>query len=181
MKKILKIKKNIGFVLLFAVTLAAIILSITLGITNIAYNEVRFSSNARDTNDAFFAADSGLECASLYDVDTSDFSLPSTTEYAFLPYNSPFHHLASITCNGNSSIVITPIPSNYSSSPISYTFVVPKLGARGNSCAIVTVKKTDTAGGDVTSSKGYNNDASDNCDGTSSSRLEREVHTTILP
>ena len=52
-----------GFVMLFAVTLSAILLSIALGVTNIAFKEVRFSTNARDTNDAFFAADTGAEYA----------------------------------------------------------------------------------------------------------------------
>ncbi|MBI2627475.1 hypothetical protein HYW72_00935 [Candidatus Nomurabacteria bacterium] len=59
-----KVKKNSGgFVMLFAVTLSAILLSIALGISNIAFREVRFSTNARDTNDAFFAADTGAENA----------------------------------------------------------------------------------------------------------------------
>ena len=52
-----------GFVMLFAVTLSAILLSIALGVTNIAFKELRFSTNARDTNDAFFAADTGIENA----------------------------------------------------------------------------------------------------------------------
>ena len=57
---ILKIKKNKGFVLIFAVTLAAILLSIALGISQIALKEIKFGTSAKDTNDAFFAADTGL-------------------------------------------------------------------------------------------------------------------------
>src|SRR3989338_669621 len=52
-----------GFVILFAVTLSAILLAMALGISNIAFKEVRFGTNARDPNDAFFAADTGLECS----------------------------------------------------------------------------------------------------------------------
>lgn len=58
-----KIKKNKGFVLLFAVMLSSIILAITLGIANIALKEVKFSISAKDANDAFFAADAGEEQA----------------------------------------------------------------------------------------------------------------------
>ncbi len=54
-------KSNMGFVMLFAVTLSAILLSIALGVANIAFREAKFSANARDTNDAFFAADTGIE------------------------------------------------------------------------------------------------------------------------
>ena len=56
-----KIKKNKGFVILFAVTLAAIVLSIALGVSEIALKELKFSTSAKDTNDAFFAADTGIE------------------------------------------------------------------------------------------------------------------------
>lgn len=59
-KKIIKIK-NSGFVLLFAVTLAAILLAIALGVSNVAFRELKFSTSAKDSNDAFFAADSGAE------------------------------------------------------------------------------------------------------------------------
>ncbi|MEI7709525.1 MAG: pilus assembly PilX N-terminal domain-containing protein [bacterium] len=62
-KIILKIKNKKGFVIIFAVTLSAILLAIALGVSNIALKEIRFGTNARDTNDAFFAADTGLEQA----------------------------------------------------------------------------------------------------------------------
>ena len=58
-KKIKKLKS--GFVILFAVTLSAILLSIAVGVTNIAFKELKFGTNARDANDAFFAADTGME------------------------------------------------------------------------------------------------------------------------
>ena len=50
-----------GFVILFAVTLSAIFLSVALGISDIALKELKFSTSAKDTNDAFFAADTGVE------------------------------------------------------------------------------------------------------------------------
>ncbi|HEV7424440.1 MAG TPA: hypothetical protein VGO21_04595, partial [Candidatus Paceibacterota bacterium] len=82
MKKIIKIIKNkgsapyeakgfrSGFVILFAVTLASIILAVTLGAINVALKEIKFSTNAKDTNNAFFAADVGVECAEYYDKST---------------------------------------------------------------------------------------------------------------
>jgi hypothetical protein len=61
-----------GFVLLFAVTLAAILLSIALGVSNIALKEVKFSTSAKDTNDAFLATDTGIEKALFKDKPNAD-------------------------------------------------------------------------------------------------------------
>ncbi|MEK7081105.1 MAG: hypothetical protein AAB902_01830 [Patescibacteria group bacterium] len=58
-----KIKKNKGFVILFVVTLSSILLAIALGAANIALKEIKFGTSAKDTNNAFFAADSGAELA----------------------------------------------------------------------------------------------------------------------
>lgn len=75
-----KTKKNKkGFVLLFAVTIAAIMLAIALGVADIALKEIKFSTSARDTNEAFFAADTGIEYAFLRDKGSASFfSLLST-------------------------------------------------------------------------------------------------------
>jgi hypothetical protein len=54
--------------------LAAIFLSIALGVASVALREINFSTSAKDTNDAFFAADSGIEQA-LYNDKTSGFYL----------------------------------------------------------------------------------------------------------
>ncbi len=59
--KILQKNREAGFVLLFAVTLASLLLAIALGVANIALKEVKFGTNARDANEAFFAADTGIE------------------------------------------------------------------------------------------------------------------------
>ena len=79
-----------GFVMLFAVTLSAILLSIALGVTNIAFKELRFSTNARDTNDAFFAADTGAEYALFEDIKNSSYQVfPGVrTKYSPSPINN---------------------------------------------------------------------------------------------
>ena len=50
-----------GFVILFAVTLSSVLLAIALGVANISLKEIKFGTSAKNTNDAFFAADSGIE------------------------------------------------------------------------------------------------------------------------
>ena len=65
-----------GFVILFAVTLSAIFLAIALGISNIALKELKFSTSVKGTNDAFFAADTGVEKA-LFDDKVSGTCTPA--------------------------------------------------------------------------------------------------------
>ncbi len=72
-----KIKKNSGFVILFAVTLSAIVLAIALGVASVALKEVKFGTSARATNDAFFAADTGIEYVLFKDKDPTFYPMPA--------------------------------------------------------------------------------------------------------
>jgi hypothetical protein len=143
-------KKNRGFVILFAVILSTIILSITLGVTNIALKEIKFGTSAKDTNNAFFAADTGAECALLNDKSTGS---------AFVS-SSP-----TITCN-NSSILVTENPTSV------WNFTISGLGDGGQGCAKVIVDKSTSLISII--SKGYNvGDVS--CNSTNTGRVEREL------
>lgn len=77
-----RIKKNSGFVLLFAVTLSAILLSVALGVSSIAEKEIKFGTSGRDTNNAFFAADTGIESVLVKDKSGSSSYLLLDTENA---------------------------------------------------------------------------------------------------
>lgn len=81
-----KIQKNKGFVILFAITISSIILAIALGVANIAQKEVKFSTGARETNEAFLAADSAIEYALFQDKDPMNYPAPAsgTQSWAFV-------------------------------------------------------------------------------------------------
>ena len=144
-------KKNKGFVLLFVIVISSIILAITLSIANISLREIKFGTSARDTNNAFFAADVGSECALFNDKSTQN----------KFPLAGP---AVAITC-ANVSIMPT-----FSSGV--YGFTVVNLGSTGQSCAKVTVDKSVSPVSII--SKGYNiGDAS--CNSSSSSRVERQL------
>ncbi len=66
--KLLAISSSGGFVALFTVLIAGIILTMAIGIANVTYKELVLSSEARDANIAFFAADTGAECALYWDI-----------------------------------------------------------------------------------------------------------------
>ncbi len=151
--KYYKAHKQRGFVILFAVTLSAILLAIALGVGNVAENEVRFGTSARNTSNALAAADTGIECALFYDRSSAALNA--------------FTGTASMSCSGSA---ITPLASG------SYwTFVVPPQGAV-RSCSKVSVDKTDPLK-TIIISKGYNTgDAT--CNSTDPNRVERELKVT---
>ena len=72
-----KYSRQGGFVILFSVTLSAILLSIALGIASIAIKEVKFGTNAKDTNEAFFAADTGIESVLFSDKGSGSSFVPN--------------------------------------------------------------------------------------------------------
>ncbi len=150
-----------GFILLFAVTLSAIILSITLGVANITYKEVSFSTSARDSNDAFFAADTGAECALFYDK-------LGNTSFPIDGVGAP----ASINCAGRTATVASAV----NGSGASYSFIIHSMGSLNTACAKVNiVKNTTESPAKVTiTSTGYNV-GDESCISTNSRRVEREL------
>ncbi len=145
-----------GFVILFAVMLSSILLAIGLGVSNIAFREVKFGTSAKDANDAFFAADTGVECALLNDKEgMSLFSDTST----------------GVECLGTTINFIQ-------NASTFWTFNIVVLGSNGRSCAQVRVDKDITLGTTIIVSKGYSSD-DQNSDNTScnpsSNSLEREL------
>lgn len=150
-----KIKKNNGFVILFAVTLSSIFLAITLGIANIALKEVSFGTGVRDANDAFFAADIGAECALFND---------KTDSNSFLP---PPDGSGTVQCLGGNIALIGSYPS--------WSFTISGLGGSDQSCAKVSVVKN--GGSPATTAivaKGYNI-GDGNCNSANQNRVERQI------
>jgi len=69
MKNFLPQKNNAGYTLLFAVLFSSLVLSIGLSILNISQKETILSSSGIDSQQSFFAADTGIECARYWDSD----------------------------------------------------------------------------------------------------------------
>jgi hypothetical protein len=129
-----KKNKQDGFVLLFTIMISSIILAITLGVANISNKEIKFGTNAKETNDAFFSTDTGAECALYND------KIASTS---FLEVGSS----GTVECLGNTFTLNGSYPV--------WDFVVSGLDNSGQGCVKVIVDKTDVASTIVTA-KGYN-------------------------
>ena len=164
-----------GFALLFVVILSSIILSIAIGIANIALKEVNFSTSAKDTNDAFFAADVGAECALFYNKNIR-------IDDDFLP---------AVDCNdtGSGPVSVTPDTSN-PDIPF-WSFTLSSLGSNnsggfGQGCASVTITKNRIGNQRAIPpippytkiiSRGYNIASGSNCTPLSRS-VQRELDVT---
>ncbi len=152
-----KIKKNKkGFVMLFAVVISSMILAIALGISDIAMKQFQFSNSLKEANQAFFAADVGVECALYFDAMT-----PS----AYGELNPP----QPTECAGNVVDV--------SSVDVSWSFSLVGLGADGKSCANVSFSRFNTPPFVTIVSSGYslNADNTNTSCLSSSLSLEREL------
>jgi hypothetical protein len=109
-----KQSRESGVALLFVILLTSVLLLVAIGITNISYRETTFSIEAQDSDRAFFAADTGIECGLYLD-----------NRGVFGPAG-----LGSYTCAGTSPYIVATAPI--------FHFVLP-LGPR--QCVEVDVNK----------------------------------------
>ena len=148
------IKKNKGFVILFSVVLSSAIFALALGVASISFKEIKFGTITKETNSAFFAADTGAECALYHDGG------------AINRFISPDLG-GQIACAGTN---ITPVFSG-DTNAWAYNFTIINLGNTSQGCAKVTINKTPTTTSII--SKGYNNGGSSCTQGSSS--VERQI------
>jgi Tfp pilus assembly protein PilX len=126
-----KINNEKGIAILFAILMTSVLLLVALGITQISYKELLFSIETRDSNKAFMAADTGVECA-MYMDSTRAFTGTSS---------DPFY------CHGQ--LVVSSTPDN-----INFQFSLP---ITANSCAQVYINKAAGTGTSTQiDSYGYN-------------------------
>jgi len=141
-----------GFALFLSVVITGTLLVIATGMVALAYKQSVITSSARDSQHAFYAADSALECALYWDVKnptgTSAFD-PSTgtTINCFRDANNSSNQWV-VGGSSASSFTMTFLPDPY--------------------CATVSVTKSGT--NTTINSKGYNT-----CDSSNPRRVERAV------
>ena len=147
-------KRSGGFVILFTVIIAVIVLAIALGVSNVAVKEALLSAPAKEGQIAFFAADTGLECALYWDIQQDSFNIDN-------PATDP------VNCASGVNFVSIANP---------YAFFVDILDSGAYRCALVTVDKQFIGqdGGEYTNiqSRGYNKKCSATSAANAVERLE---------
>lgn len=183
-----------GFTLLFAVLISTLVVSISATITSIALRQTILSGTSKESQYAFYAANTALDCAQYLDTkslsvaNTFVFPAPGTSELTILS-GSPL--VNEIACSGVNIITgagngltpteNTPWDQDYEAGITTFKIkitnqaggAIPNLPAY-NYCADVTVTKTyDSMTGIVTTrleARGYNT-----CDLNSKRRVERSL------
>ncbi len=148
-------KSHKGFVALFTVLIAAVVLSMAVGIASIALKQIVLTASATDANKSFYAADTGIECALYHDIKGP----PGGTFEA--------GSLSTFNCSG-SSIATADIDGTGNFEE----FAVP-VGPNSEYCAYVSVDKIGVSGTRVVS-KGVNVP----CGGESPRLVERAIQVT---
>ncbi len=189
----LKNKKNIlkekGFTLLFAVLVSTLIISISATVISIALRQTIISGTSRESQFAFYATNTALECAFYWDVIGVEGAITGVVFPAPSETRINASESADITCSGGNIVTGDGFDAAYADKPwdtstpnettifLEIKDVSGEFVSDGTSgtflksvCAQATVTKSESGGVITTtiSAKGYNT-----CDLTSPRAVER--------
>ncbi len=146
-----------GFTLFVAIVVMGTLLLISTGVINLAVKQALISSSGKESQLAFYAADTGMECALYWDVKSP------TGHSAFATSTG-----ATITCNQDANNPANQwVVGGSTASTFSYITFLPSPA-----CARVTVTKNPDNTTKI-ESFGYNT-----CDSANARRVERAVRAT---
>lgn len=153
-----QLKNNKGFAILFAVLLASFLVTLGISIFSISLKEIQITTSIRDSQIAFYIADSARECALYWDVKVED-SFPSKITCSDSEEDCNLDR--TITCNGTSVLLnFTKIGTD------NYTMLIPKYpffqaSSTSSSTPIASIKITKEVSENniktTIESYGYNN------------------------
>ncbi len=146
-----------GFTLFIAIVITGTLLLVSVSIISLSVKESFLSASVRESQSAFYAADTGAECAIFWDIKNPSQSSAFGTSTPIVP----------ISCLGAS---VTPSRSAVINNNATSTFQLNN--AQESSCAIISVAKTND-GKTKIESLGYNT-----CSLTNPRRVERAVRVT---
>lgn len=112
-----------GFTLLVAIILSSVMLALALALLDVTYKQVLLSSTAKQSQFAFYAADSALECVLYYDQ-------------RFDAFGTNPNHVSTVSCNGQ-DISFT----STGATPKVTTFTIPCAAGAGTEQARVEIYK----------------------------------------
>lgn len=166
-KQKLKKKYNQGIAIYMAVTITAALVLVSFAIINLVLKQISISSVARDSVAAFYAADSGIECALYWDLKNP--TNPTRSAFSTTTPTQTF-----VSCN-NQSIPISVITG--ATTTFSFTLPAPE-----SYCVTVGVFKKYSGSLPVTQieARGYNSGtvSGTSCVSSSARRVERAVSVT---
>lgn len=148
-------KTHRGFTLLMSVLVASVMLALGYALYNIAVKELILSSSGRESQFAFYAADTGVECALYWDYNGDTFSTSSP--------------LTEVACG----IATSTLTRNLSGSTYTTTFSFTQRATVPSPCISVIVTRDVSPRRTTIESSGYNT-----CDTANPFRIERAIRVT---
>jgi Tfp pilus assembly protein PilV len=126
-----------GITLLISVVLTSVVLTVALALLDITYKQVLLASSAKQSQTAFYLADSAMECALYWDQQVDAFDYTATS-----------YLTNGITCSDSGGNVQTIIPNNAPNSSTvagsTRTTVINIPCQSGGTQGTVTITKTNT-------------------------------------
>lgn len=150
------VKSVPAFTLLLAVLIGSILIALGSAIFNIVSKEVLLSSSGRESQFAFFSADTGIECGLYWDLKQNAFGTTSP--------------LSAISCGGASATLTRTAGGTLLRPTVTTTFSFPIDGGATNPCVSMTIVKTYYPNETSMVSQGYNT-----CVSSNPLRLERAI------
>ncbi|MCX6736231.1 MAG: hypothetical protein NTZ13_04065 [Candidatus Parcubacteria bacterium] len=179
-----------GFLMMYAILFITVVLTIAMGILDIALKQFSISSINRESSRALYAADAGLECTLYGDIYNKNFSTTTPAGVPLAVDGSGALLKSNVTlCSGNVVDLFTPNPNPGSGGTITWTENPPANGFKikfGSGtdlvCGTVIVTKSIGANGTLlqttVNSRGYNTDCPDNPTPARLPRVERGLKAT---
>ncbi len=172
-----KIKYSKGFAILYASLIASLVLAIGIAILNVTVKQITLSSAGRESQHAFYSADTGVECAQYLDhggggnsqCQGSIFSNdPNNPGICFTSQTTGVHY--DYQCIGQTLKFEDP-PLTLSNGVTSHFYV--DSNSTENICFDVYVTKYQN-GATTIDSRGYST-----CDQNSANRFERAIRSSF--
>ena len=99
-------KSNKAFAVLFSIMLAIFLITLGISIFSISLKEIQITTSVRDSQIAYYAADSARECALYWDVKKGAFPTCLSDDCS---ENTTADQISDIVCNGNTiNVAFTP-------------------------------------------------------------------------
>lgn len=150
--------------MLFSVLISSLLVAVGLSIFNLTLKEITLSTAGRESQIAFYAANSGMECALYGDL------VGDGTRSSFAS-NNTIGALASVDCNGLNALTASGQTS--SSATTKFNFKIEGTGDK-SPCVEVTVEKVTASGKETTTIKSQGNNI---CVG--GRRVQRGLESTM--
>ncbi|MES2059878.1 MAG: hypothetical protein V4438_02520 [Patescibacteria group bacterium] len=188
-----KIAKKTGFTLLFASLVGALVLAVGAAILSITLKQLTLSSAGKATQQSFYSADAGVECALYLDRGAGQpgcqlgfFAAPSTTPSGYASCLDDYPQYKTerkIRCMGK-EIAINPgdpngAPKKEANGDMTNDFIIEKdsplsgdSADNDDMCLVVTVTKRASDGSTIIESRGYNT-----CNTSAANRYERAIRS----